>query len=396
MVFDLLYPKGAAGRSRALYQTDDENQSNADFFVSDTGGIGIDGNFEGNLDDGQWHRIVVVVRADGSQGQMQKYVDGRFVGAQGQGGSAIDQRWALGATLLLFSDDNGETGELYVSSILYLGEALLMDEVRQLGGPTARGACTPGVPGTPAPVALPRPAGIFGHKGDACCAPENTLAAITQALDKGARFIEVDLQLTSDGVAVAIHDDTVDRTTNGSGKVDEFSLSRLKVLDAGSWFHPKFAGERIPSLAEVLTVCKGRARVYLDGIAGKGPAIAAAMHAAGVGPEAVWPWALSEKDIDELRSHIAGVEILYGSSAGWSQPGYLESLANRQVTGFSIPWEELTPELAAALHAHGMYLEVYTVFDPDRMNAVVTTGADGMETDYPGILREMEPVIVPE
>ena len=64
------------------------------------------------------------------------------------------------------------------------------------------------------------------------------------------------------------------------------------------------------------------------------------------------------------------------------------------MTGFSIPWPDLTPELAAAVHEHGMYLEVYTVLGPDLMNAVISSGADGMETDYPAVLKAMEPANV--
>jgi glycerophosphoryl diester phosphodiesterase len=391
LVFDVFYPPGSAGRYRALYQTDVNNESDADFFVSDSGGIGISSSYQGNVDDGQWHRIVVVVRADWGQGQMQKYVDGTFVGAMGEVNNAIDRRWALDPWLLLFTDNDGQTGEVYVSSVMFIGEALLMDEVRELGGPTVQGACVPGAPGKPDPIPLPRPAGVFGHKGASCCAPEHTLSAITQALDAGAPFIEIDLQLTVDGVAVAMHDTSVDRTTDGTGQVDKFSLAKIQSLDAGSWFHPKFAGEHVPSLAEVLTVCQGRARVYLDGINGKGPAIVAAMREANVGPEAIWPWAESSDDIDYLRDSIPGVEILYSGTSGWQQSGFFDSLARRQVTGFSIPWSNLTPELAAAVHAHGMYLEVYTIFDPDTMRAVIANGADGMETDYPAILKALEP-----
>jgi glycerophosphoryl diester phosphodiesterase len=391
LVFDVYFPPGSAGHFRSLYQTDVKNQSDGDFFVSDTGGIGIAGTYQGNVDDGHWHRIAVVVRADWSEGQMQKFIDGTFVGAQGDGNNPIDSRWALDDSLLLFADNTGQTGEMYVSSVTFIGEALLMDEVRELGGPTAQGACVPGAPGQPQATHLVRRAGIFGHKGAACCAPENTLSAITQAMDEGATFIEIDLQLTHDGVAVAIHDDRIDRTTNGTGEVEDFSLAKLQSFDAGSWFHPKFAGEHIPSLTEVLQVTKGRARVYLDGVGGKAQAIMTAMREAGVGPEAIWPWATSEEDVNYLFTSIPGVEILYSGTNDWQVNGFFEGFAVRGVTGFSIPWTDLTPEFAAAAHAHGMYLEVYTIFDPDRMRAVISDGADGMETDYPAILKELEP-----
>jgi len=392
LVFDVYYPPAATGRLRALYQVDDDNDDEADFQVNERGGVGVAGDFEGSVDDGRWHRIAVVVRADSGQGQMQKFVDGTFVGAQGQGGAAIDDRWALDGEALLFADGHGNTAEVYVSSVLYIGEALLFDEVRALGGPTVSGACQPGAPGAARPVTLPRAADVFAHKGDSGRAPENTLRAISQALDAGARYIEIDLQRTADGVAVVLHDDTVDRTTNGSGAARDFSSARLGTLDAGSWFHPTFAGARIPTLTDVLVLCKGRARVYLDGIRGKGAAIRAAMEQAGVGPDAVWPWANDEDDISELRENIEGVEILYGDIDGWEQPGFFERMAMEHVTGFSIDWFDLTPPFAAAAHAHGMYVEVYTVNSPERMVDVVRAGADGMETDYPTVLRDLEPL----
>jgi glycerophosphoryl diester phosphodiesterase len=90
------------------------------------------------------------------------------------------------------------------------------------------------------------------HRGDLKVAPENTLPALASAARKGAHMIEFDVQLSRDGQLVLMHDATVDRTTNGRGKVSELSFKQLRALDAGDWFAPKFARTRIPTLREAL------------------------------------------------------------------------------------------------------------------------------------------------
>jgi glycerophosphoryl diester phosphodiesterase len=97
---------------------------------------------------------------------------------------------------------------------------------------------------------------VIAHRGASGYAPENTLAAFKRAIALGATFIETDLQLSRDSRFVAIHDDTVSRTTNGQGKVHELSLADLRRLDAGSWFGSEFTGERIPTLEEILEFSK--------------------------------------------------------------------------------------------------------------------------------------------
>ncbi len=97
---------------------------------------------------------------------------------------------------------------------------------------------------------LKRPA-IFAHRGSSAFAPENTLAAFTLAKQQGADAIELDAKLSTDGQVVVMHDDSVDRTTNGHGKVAALTLSDLKGLDAGGKFNQAFKGEKIPTLDEV-------------------------------------------------------------------------------------------------------------------------------------------------
>lgn len=92
----------------------------------------------------------------------------------------------------------------------------------------------------------------IAHRGLETQAPENTIAAFKAAMHEGAGGFELDVQLTKDGKVAVIHDLTVDRTTNGSGKVKDKTLQELKQLDAGSWFNPLFKGEQISTLEEVL------------------------------------------------------------------------------------------------------------------------------------------------
>lgn len=95
---------------------------------------------------------------------------------------------------------------------------------------------------------------IIAHRGASGNAPENTLAAFQLSVEEGADGIELDVHLSKDGELVVIHDDTLDRTTNGTGRVQDKDLDELKTYDAGSWFDSKFASERIPLLQEVIDI----------------------------------------------------------------------------------------------------------------------------------------------
>ncbi|MGQ9896820.1 MAG: glycerophosphodiester phosphodiesterase family protein [Acidobacteriota bacterium] len=121
----------------------------------------------------------------------------------------------------------------------------------------------------------------IAHRGASAYAPEHTLAAYRLAIEQGADYVEPDLQLTKDGILVCLHDATLERTTNvrtvypDRGKVEiingqrrqvwpvvDFTLAELTRLDAGSWFGPQFAGERIPTFQEMIDVVRGRAGIY--------------------------------------------------------------------------------------------------------------------------------------
>ncbi len=105
---------------------------------------------------------------------------------------------------------------------------------------------------------------IVAHRGSSAIAPENTLASFRQAIADGADAIELDVHLTKDGEVVVIHDSTLNRTTNGRGRVRDYTLVELKRLDAGSWFHKRFSSEKIPALAEVFEEIGDRVEINIE------------------------------------------------------------------------------------------------------------------------------------
>ena len=138
---------------------------------------------------------------------------------------------------------------------------------------------------------------IVAHRGFSAIAPENTPAAFAAALEHRANSVEFDLQLTADGIPVVIHNPTLDKTTGTPGKVTEKTLLQLQSLDAGSWFNPQFAGQKIPTLSETLDILQPLSHhIYLD-----------------VKPHCQW----SESQVDRL------VELLI--SKGWQEKAIVSS-----------------------------------------------------------------------
>lgn len=123
---------------------------------------------------------------------------------------------------------------------------------------------------------------VVAHRGALQYAPENTLAAFRKAIELGADLIEFDVRETKDGHLVVMHDDTVDRTTDGQGRVSQLTLAEIRRLDAGSWFGPQFKGERVPTLDEALETIKSGALPDIDFKAGTPEKLVAAVARHGL------------------------------------------------------------------------------------------------------------------
>lgn len=105
---------------------------------------------------------------------------------------------------------------------------------------------------------------IVVHRGANALAPENTVASADSALAHGAQWIEVDVRKSKDGVLFNLHDETLNRTTNGKGKLSDMLSEEVRKLDAGAWFSPKYRGTSIPTIAEMLNYLQGKANVFFD------------------------------------------------------------------------------------------------------------------------------------
>ena len=224
---------------------------------------------------------------------------------------------------------------------------------------------------------------VIAHRGASSYAPENTFAAYDLALQMGVRDIELDVQMTVEGHIVVIHDDTVDRTTNGSGPVSAHDLASLQALDAGAWFGDAFAGQRIPTFEEVLkrygdwahlhTEIKGRTSglvsrtLQLIDQHGMSEHVTitsfqrqALEETRGLAPELPTGWLVSE-----VGDETVGVTLEMG----------LTQLCPRA--------DLVTPELVQRLHGLGLVVRAWGVSDESLMRAVVDAGADGMTVNFP-------------
>jgi glycerophosphoryl diester phosphodiesterase len=134
----------------------------------------------------------------------------------------------------------------------------------------------------------------IGHRGAAAVAPENTIASFRRAVELGAQAVELDVQRTKDGHLVVMHDDTVDRTTDGTGHVAELTLARIRRLDAGSWNGTAFAGERVPTLDELGDALRPEILLFVEikGTADQGTLrpqrVLRSPHASHVGDTVQW------------------------------------------------------------------------------------------------------------
>ena len=105
---------------------------------------------------------------------------------------------------------------------------------------------------------------VVSHRGASLWAPENTLASLEKAIELGADVVELDVRPSRDGVLYVMHDATVDRTTNGTGRISDLTSAEIDALDAGAWYGPDFVGEQVPRLDRFLDACKGRIATYVE------------------------------------------------------------------------------------------------------------------------------------
>jgi glycerophosphoryl diester phosphodiesterase len=223
---------------------------------------------------------------------------------------------------------------------------------------------------------------IIAHRGASGQAPENTLVALQRAAELGAKWVEVDVQRTSDGVLVLVHDDTWERTTAYAGDIAATPWSKVQGLDAGAWFDGAFAGEHPPRLDEVLHATASSLQLNLEIKSPENhPRLAAEIV------ELVRRAGAIERVLLTCFDH--GVVDTLAEFAPDFQLGYLASRpplgADTRVGTWALrsDWVESDPDLVRQAHAAGREVIVWTVDDVERAARLEQLGVDGLITNYP-------------
>ncbi|MGD9932971.1 MAG: glycerophosphodiester phosphodiesterase [Dehalococcoidia bacterium] len=231
---------------------------------------------------------------------------------------------------------------------------------------------------------------VIGHAAAAGEAPANTLAGVRQSLDAGAEAMEIDVQLCADGIPVLMHDLTVDRTTNLSGRVRDISLAALQAADAGS-------GEPVPTLDQVLGLVAGRLSVMcelkVDHHSGEPETALVDAVLAVVDRSAAHAWvAIHSFDPEIVRAaRIADPRI---SAAIISPPvdadgmeRLLGGVLRRHGQAVSVEHHSLTPELVMKAHRRQLCVWAWTADGEDDWARLCAAGVDGIITNVPHRLR---------
>lgn len=262
---------------------------------------------------------------------------------------------------------------------------------------------------------------VLGHRGASAYAPENTLVAFQRAFELGADGIELDVALTRDGAALVMHDDRVDRTSNGKGRVSEMTLADIKKLDAGSWFDAKFRGERFSTLEEVLAAVPATKLINIELKTRAlrswppGPLPLSASQSARVALQMMvrlWEPSQLEKTIVRIveqahaekrviissfnpiallrvmnldtslpRGLLYFKELPFFLGRAWLRPFVRpHALHPRNTT--------ITPNLTRWAHARGYQINTWTVDDPDETKRLVALGVNAIITNKPDVLHE--------
>jgi glycerophosphoryl diester phosphodiesterase len=182
-----------------------------------------------------------------------------------------------------------------------------------------------------------------------------------------------------------MHDETVDRTTDGRGLVADLTLAELETLDAGSWKDERFAGERIPTLAQALSAANGKGRLLLDvPVDGMGSVIADVLRSLKLPFETAFIATWSDGQRVDMKKHVPGATIVQADAVPWNwDAGYFARQRAAGVRLFDLDIANWSVRFQSEARGHGMDVWTWTINDEDMMRRLMLAGADGFETDNP-------------
>lgn len=221
-------------------------------------------------------------------------------------------------------------------------------------------------------------------------APENTLAGIGAALAMNVDGIEIDVHCSADGVPVLIHDATLDRTTNGSGPVSALSFDGLRWLDAGgTGYEGRFAGERIPSLAEAVALTRGRCLLVVE-IKQKGIAeqvIEVLRRADAIASSMIWSFdLLTVAEARKLEPLLPGA--LLSRPLAVAPDSLFEAALQSNLSAVSVHYTSVDAHLVRAAHLRGLTTYTWTADEPADQRRLAAAGVAGIVTNVPEVLRQ--------
>ncbi|GAC1478052.1 MAG: glycerophosphodiester phosphodiesterase [Candidatus Dormibacteria bacterium] len=232
---------------------------------------------------------------------------------------------------------------------------------------------------------------LGGHRGNAHECPENTLTSFRSAIELGVDVIECDIHLSDDRKLAVIHDHLIDRTTNGTGLVRDYTLAELKQFDAGGWKDARFAGEAIPSLPEVLELARGKVGVAIEiknlplPYEGIEEHLVEAITEAGMVDNVV-VISFDHRSVKRVRELNA--RIMTGVLEASRPVDVLGVMADAGADVFCPHWAAIDPNTAEELHAAGKLIGVWTVDDPFALAWSRALPANAIYTNKP---REIRP-----
>jgi len=234
---------------------------------------------------------------------------------------------------------------------------------------------------------------IFAHRGASAYAPENTLSAFVLAVKQGADAVELDAKLSLDGKVVVIHDQTIDRTTDGTGKVCDYTMSELKKFDAGGFYDDTFRGEGIPTLSEVFDAVGENIFINVEITNYTSPydnlpaQIAKLIRKHKIENNILCssfnPIALIriKKELPEIP---IGLLALRGPLGGWVR-GVGQWLP---LDAVHLAEQDTSIDLIKRFHRSGIHVNSYTINDADKMHLFFEWGVDGIFTADPPLARK--------
>jgi glycerophosphoryl diester phosphodiesterase len=234
--------------------------------------------------------------------------------------------------------------------------------------------------------------GVIAHRGVVLEAPENTLPAVQRAIELGCAMAEIDLRYTSDGEVILMHDATLERTTNGSGRVSDMNLARIRQLDAGTYFGRAFIGTRIPTLREAIDLARGKIQLYLDMKEDNPFPAARLVKELGAHSMVVFrPYTLLA--LKQILSVDPQFRVLIDMGDWVQASGMMEMLKREFPTAyFSSDWRNWNQKMVN--EARKLKVATFVnVLGPDdtieNLQRAVEMGFDYIQTDYPKRLLEI-------